>query len=251
MTGLPFEPVPAEPPREKPERPPQSPLGMVVASNIELGVITSNRSVQTTIGASEVGYPCARRLAYRLTGAPAVNLGDPMRLLVGTGVHFALEDIHHRLDRGAQRFQTEVPLVYRDIPGQADLLDTYLHALLDWKTCSKERLAKYQKDGPPINYRVQTQIYAAGLQEAGYDVQQVGIVFLPYDGALSSLWVAEAAPDRTEADSAIDRLESLRGKPPAEVAATPDRLCAYCAHYNPRSTDLNRACPGNTNGVKK
>jgi len=243
---LPFEPVPAEPAKPKPERPPLSALGMLITSNIELGVITSRRSLQATIGASEVGYPCARRLAYRLTATPGCNLGDPMRLLIGTGVHLALEEIHHRLDRSAGRFLTEIPTVYRDIPGQADLLDTYLHTVIDWKTCSKDRLAKYTKDGPPANYRVQLQIYAAGLIEAGFDVQQLGMVFMPYDGALSSTWVWETKPDPTEADAAIDRLDSLRGKAPADVPATPDRLCGYCAHYNPASTDFNRACPGNT-----
>lgn len=249
-TTLPFERVPTEPARERTERAPASALEMVLGSHIELGTITSDRSLQTAIGASEVGYPCPRRLAYALSGAPVVNHGDPMRLLVGTGVHLVLEEIHHRLDRGAGRFRTELATVYRNVPGKADLLDTYLHLLLDWKTCSKERLAKYAKDGAPINHRVQIQIYAAGLRAAGYDIERVGVVFLPYDGALSQIHVWEASPDPTEADAAIDRLEGLRGKDPADVPAVPDRLCAYCAHYNPRSTDLNRACPGTTKGAK-
>lgn len=251
--SLPFEPLIAALGTDssaRANRPPDSALGLTLASLIELGIITNGRSLQTAVGASEVGYPCARRLAYRLAGVPAVNHGDPMRLLVGTGVHAALEALFDRLDHGAGRFLTEVATVYRDVPGRADLYDVYLRTLLDWKTCSKDRLAKYRADGPPINYRVQLQIYAAGLLDAGVEVQRVGVAFLPYDGALSSLWVWETTPDRREADAAIDRLESLRDADPAEVAPTPDRLCAYCAHYNPRTTDLGRSCPGNSKGVR-
>lgn len=173
-----------------------------------------------------------------------------MRLLVGSGVHYALEKLHRRLDHGAGRFLTEVPVTYRGIPGSADLYDSFLKVLLDWKTTGKDRLAKYRADGPPINYRVQVQIYSAGLIDAGFDVQTVALAFLPYDGSLRQLYIWETTPDRTEADAAIDRLEGLRGKDPADVPPVPDRLCAYCAHYNPRSTDLNRSCPGNAKGVR-
>lgn len=238
--GDPFAPIPGDPGAETT---PQSNLTAVAVSNIELGVLTSKRSLQSVIGASEVGHPCDRRLAYRANDTPAVNLGDPMRLLVGTGMHREVEDIIRRLDQGAGRFLTEVTVVYRGIPGQADMYDAYLGALYDWKTTGKARLAIYRKNGIPPAYRVQVQIYAAGLAERGYHVRDLAVCFLPYDGALSQAWSWETKPDKGIADAAIDRLRVVERLEPAAADATPDRLCPYCPYYNPRATDLNLGCP--------
>lgn len=239
--GEPFAPIPSDPGAVTI---PQSTLTAVAVSNIELGVLTTERSLQVVIGASEVGHPCERRLVYRIHGAAPVNIGDPMRLLVGTGVHLVVEGIFNRLDRGVGRFLTEVPIVYRGTPGQVDLLDRYLGAVYDWKTTGKARLSTYQKNGIPVNYRVQIQIYAAGLAQAGHEVRDLAVLFLPYDGALTTAWAWETKPDQGVADAAIDRLLALRDcAEPASAPATPDRLCAYCPFYNPRATDLNLGCP--------
>lgn len=242
-TALPFAPAPPRDPGPPPA-PPQPGLAMTLASHLQLGIITDDRSLQTAVGASEVGHPCARRLAYRLAGAPVSNHGDPTRLLVGTGTHLAIENILLRADRGAGRFLTELPVTYRGIPGRVDLLDTFLHVVVDWKTTGKARLSGYAKDGIPQAYRVQAQIYAAGLREAGYQIHRLAVAFLPYDGALSQLWTWEADPDPAEADRAIDRLDALRGLDPATVTPTPDRLCSHCPYHNPRATDLAVGCPG-------
>ena len=52
----------------------------------------SARSMQTTIGPSELGSSCDRRIAYRLAGTPEANWwSDPLPAIVGTAVHTWLE----------------------------------------------------------------------------------------------------------------------------------------------------------------
>lgn len=239
--GDPFAPIPSDPGADVN---PQSTLTAIAVSNIELGVRTTERSLQTTIGASEVGHPCERRLVYKINGVAPVNFGDPMRLLVGLGVHQVIESIFDRLDRGTGRFLTEVPVTYRDTPGQVDLIDGYLHVVYDWKTSSRARIAAYRKNGIPPAYRTQVQVYAAGLTEQGYDVRDLAVTLLPHDGALSQAWSWETKPDRGIADAAIDRLLALHDcQEPAAATPTPDRLCPYCPFYNPRAIDVNLGCP--------
>jgi len=170
-----------------------------------------------------------------------------MPSLLGIGLHEVFRDLFHRLDGGSTRFMTETYVQYRGIVGQLDLYDRYLRTLFDWKTCSKSRLNGYRKDGSPAHYRVQTNTYAAALIEDGMPVEQVAVVYLPRDGALSAMHVDVNPPDRKVVDVAIDRVDALRGKSPQNVTAVPDRWCGYCAHYNPASKDLALACPG-TNG---
>jgi hypothetical protein len=244
MSDLPFATLPVDTGvREEIPRQPQSPLVAAYASMIQLGLINTPRNLQRSIGPSQIGHPCDRHLVYLIDGTPIVNYSDPMKLLAGVGIHGCLAEIFRRLDGGHGRFLVEEYVSYRDIAGSCDLFDMWLHTVIDWKTCSKARLAKYIKDGPPDQYRVQIQMYAAGLQRAGHQVDRCALIFLPHDGALSQAWAWETAPDQSIADAAVDRLDSLKSDPPA-TPATPGRYCAYCDHYNPRATDLQLGCPG-------
>ena len=128
--------LPADPGPEKREL---QPIVATYASMIELGVITTSRSLSMHVGPSQLGWVCDRRLAYALHGTPAVNIGDPMKLLAGTGVHLFLADIFAALDRKSGRFLVEVPVEYRGCRGTADFYDVWAHTLIDWKTTSKSR----------------------------------------------------------------------------------------------------------------
>lgn len=239
--GDPFAPIPSDPGADVN---PQSTLTAIAVSNIELGMRTSERSLQTTIGASEVGHPCDRRLVYRINGVAPCNSSDPMRLLVGIGVHQVIEDIFNRLDRGTGRFLTEVPIAYRGTPGRVDLVDRYLKVIYDWKSTGRARLATYRKNGIPPAYRTQIQIYGQGLIQAGHEVKDLAVLFLPADGALSQAWSWETKPDKGIADAAIDRLLALHDcKEPAAASPAPDRLCAHCPYYSARAADFNLGCP--------
>lgn len=222
----------------------QDPFTQSLIDLIHLGSVTSARSVQPTIGMSQIGHACDRRIAYLTDRTPKTNFGDPLKLLVGIGLHLALREIFIRLDAGSGRFLVEESVVYRDIPGSFDLFDRFTRTVIDWKSTTKARLSQYRKEGPPRSYLVQAQGYAAALRGRGEDVRQIAIVFLPVDGTLGGIWAYRAEVNPTVADDAIDRVDAIRGKDPAVTPATPDRLCPWCDHYQPASTDLRIGCPG-------
>jgi hypothetical protein len=222
-------------------------LGAVYRTLIAIGAATAPRSVQRSIGSSELGYACERRLAYRLSGTPTVNVRDPLASMMGTGFHAVLADTFTRLNETLTpgRFLIETPVVYRDIPGTCDLYDRETATVVDWKTSTLDKISHMPGQGVAANYQVQGQTYAAGLAARGEDVRHVALMFFPRDGKrLDQAWMWRTRFDRAVADVAVDRLETLRGKDPAAVAATPDRLCGWCSHYLPGSTDLSVGCPG-------
>ena len=213
---------------------------------VHLGSATAPRSVQSSLGSSEAGHACDRRIAYRLAGARSTNLRDPLRAFVGSGFHLAVADLFRRLDAGSGRFLVEQRLSYRGLPGTVDLFDRFTNTVIDWKTTLKAKLSKVRHDGPAQPYVVQAQLYGAALAAAGEDVRSVALAFVPVDGTLNDLWVWRARFDQRIADEAIDRVERLAGKDPATVKHTPDRLCPWCSHYREGSTDLTVGCPGGT-----
>jgi hypothetical protein len=163
------------------------------------------------------------------------------------GAHAVLAEGLARLDPA--RYLLEQRVTYRGITGSLDLYDLWRCRLVDWKTTSVERLERYRRDGPPANYVVQLNIYAAALIAAGYQVDAAALVFLPRNGELSDVWAWTTAPDQAVADEAIDTYHKLHeditlGMQPADVEAWPSVLCNYCPHHQPRSADLAVACPG-------
>lgn len=206
------------------------------------------RSVQAEIGSSELGYACDRRIAYRLAGTPATNQRDPLVSLIGKGWHLVMADTFGRLARlFPGRFLIETPVRYRGIPGTVDLYDRVLHTVVDWKTSTKDKISHVRSQWPAASYVTQVQTYAAGLAEAGHEVTHVALLYVPRDGKrLDDMWPWRERFDRTAADTAVDRVDALRGKDPATVAAAPDRLCGWCSHYLPGSTDLAIGCPGSS-----
>jgi hypothetical protein len=238
------QPVAPEPPRVDPDA---LALEKMLATFIQMGSTLDARSRQAEIGSSEVGWPCDRRVVYKLNGTPESNRGDdPLRRLIGTGGHKVLADVFRDLDGGRGIFMVEQPVVYRGVPGTADL--AWLDTVIDWKFTSVEKIKRLKREGPPRNYLVQLNMYAAGLRAAGYDITTVALCFVPIDAdhksGLRGMWVSRQPFNQALADDAVDRLERLRGLRPSQVDPKPDRLCAYCAHYNPNSTDLDLGCLG-------
>ena len=208
---------------------------------------TMPRSMQTAVGASEIGQRCRRRLAYRIAGTTPVAIGDPCKSLMGIGAHEVLATGLTKLD--PRRYLVEQAVSYRGVPGKLDAYDMWRRRLVDWKTTSVERLARYRNDGPPSNYVVQLNIYAAGLAALGYPVDLACLIFIPRNGELSDVWAWTMPPDVSIADQAIDTYLKLRadmdaGQTPGDVEAWPSVLCGWCPHHLPRTADLAVACPG-------
>lgn len=241
-------------------RPPSAPpdaeayaLESSLRSLIFLGAATSERSQQTAIGASDLGTACDRKLAYQLAHTPPAHITDPLRALVGIGLHSVMADVFRRLDGGSGRFLVERQVRFRGIPGTADLYDRMTHTVVDWKTVFKNKLARLRMDGPPRHYVVQVQTYAAGLHAAGEDVRWCAIAYLPVDGTLDDMWIWRTAFDPTVADNAVTRVNAISELQmtdvtgrirPSTVEAAPSNLCPWCEHYHKSAVDLDAACPG-------
>lgn len=251
--GLP-EPAPAPEPAFDPAA---FALGRQLAGFLALGLATDPRSLQASIGSSEVGWLCERRTGYKVNQVPPSNVAADkgrLRRAIGTGVHLVFANVFARLDMGSGQFLVEKPVIYKGIPGTADLVFRLGEVVIDWKTAKKAKIARVRKEGVPRHYQVQAQLYAAALIEMGEVIRHVAVVYVPIDcdndEDLEQIYVWMTPVNQTVADDAVARVERLRNVSPAEVPARPDRMCTYCAHYLPGSTNLNVGCPG-PEGVSK
>lgn len=221
----------------------------------------SPRSLQQSIGPSELGTPCDRRLAYRLAGHPEINLRrDPWPAIVGTGVHAWLEDAVTSYQN--EMFSRPVYLTEQELDidplvlGHTDLYRDGV--VIDYKTAGPDVMKKMRDVGPPTGYKVQTQLYGLGHTRAGRRVDNVALVFLPRAGWLSGMyvWTDQYRPD--VAQRALDRMYSIaEGLLAVDIANNPevyDRIpaiedhCGYCPFYKRAGLlDMGadeKGCPG-------
>lgn len=235
----------------KPLDPESYALQRSLISLIQLGAATSHRSLQPVIGMSEIGRICERQIAYTLNGTEKSNLTDPLRALIGTGWHLAMEAMFKRLDGGSGRFLVERNVRFRGIPGTLDLYDRLEHTLIDWKTVLRSKLANIRYNGPQSAHVIQLQGYAATLAAAGEDVRWCALAFIPVDGELDDLYVWRTPYDASVADAAVNRVNKLLDRPASTVDPTYSDLCPWCDFYQPDSTDIEAGCPGDPNKRRK
>lgn len=223
----------------------------------------STRSLQTTIGPSELGTDCDRKIAYRIAGTAETNSWmDPLPAIVGTSVHHWLEkaitkfqQVHHM-----DRFETELT-VHPDplVTGHCDLYDRDQHLVLDFKTVSPTKLKTWKSKGPSEQHKGQVQLYARGLIATGRPVSRVALMAVPRSGWLREcqIWVDDYRPEVAQA--ALDRLYAIADQLLAmgetidfeQVPAEPGQECAYCPWYRggSGSADLS-GCAGNVSQSK-
>lgn len=220
---------------EIPVEPRAAELSRWVADLIYQRSITTSRSLSRKVGPSGLGTECDRELVFAALGSPRLNFdSDPWAALVGTAIHEWMATLFRDLDGGSGRFLVEQPVTYRGVAGTADLYDRRERIGIDWKTTKKSKIRNIKRSGiAPAKHVTQIQTYGAGLAAAGERPERLALVWLPVDGALTDVhaWVTEYDP--AVADAAIDRLEGLRGLPPAAVTATPSRLCDWCDWHQP------------------
>lgn len=198
--------------------------------HIIAGAIANHpRSQQKRIGPSEIGDPCARRIAYKLTETPeAQTLPTPWRPTVGTATHAWLEEQfaeHNQALRdkyGTSRFLIEQrmnagPCAGADLEGSTDLYDRVTATSIDWKIVGPSSLKKLGQDvragrGPRIEYKVQLHTYGLGFTRRGLPVDRVMLVALPSAGELDDavMWTEpfDAAIAQT-AMARVDRIHAL------------------------------------------
>lgn len=216
----------------------------------------SPRSKQKSIGASEAGTPCTRRLAYRMLDVERTNVDtDPYPSMVGTAFHVTLAEVFaHPAWQG--RFLVEQRVEIRPgMPSTLDLYDTTTGDLVDWKILGATGLKNIKDDGPGPEYRIQQHLYGLGLKRShGITPARVNLVCFPRGGMLSGLHVWSEPWDEQAALAALERLDSIvvalaqlkvEAKPEHwQYLPTADAHCSWCPFFLPHSDNLARGCPG-------
>lgn len=221
------------------------------------------RSRQISVGPSELGTECDRRLAYRIAGATPVNLGsDPWPAIVGTSIHDWLDKAINRYQSivGDLGYLTETR-VYPDplVKGRSDLFNTKTSTVIDHKTTGTDGMRKVRKGIIPHPYRVQIQVYGLGHERAGRQVKHVALIFYPRSGWLDDAYVWVEPYDRKVAEAALARMYELADRlidmdvvnNPHRyqlIDATPGDACVWCPFYNrdidPDIAASEKGCPG-------
>lgn len=221
----------------------------------------SARSRQKAIGPSEVGDPCARKLAYKMLDVAATNTAtDPLPSIVGTGAHAWLADMFEAWNKenGRKRFWVEQRVVAGPIAGSCDLYDADKRLVIDHKFPGATGMKKYKTAGPSQVYRTQAHLYGLGHASAGRPVERVAIVFYPRGGTLGGTHMWSEPYNEQLAQQGIDRLMGIAAAIDmwmdasgrdvaatiANIPATVDYLCSYCPFLSYGSTDLSHGCPG-------
>lgn len=216
------------------------------------------RSLQVTIGPSEAGTECDRRLAYKMLGVSPSNTGsDPWAAIVGTSVHAWLDAAFLGAnDRdGAERWLCDVKVTVADMRGSVDLYDKKTGTVIDHKVLGATTLKKFKADGPSEQYRTQVHLYACGMRSAGANVQNVAIAAWSRTGQLKdALWWSEPY-DEDRVYRVLARLDALDattkalGTAALPLIKTGPAYCMWCPYYLPGVTDIEDACAGHDAGA--
>lgn len=231
---------------------------------------SDNRSAQATMGPSEMGTPCDRRLALSLMRMPPVNPGgDGWAAFVGTCIHAGLEQMLMWADADTGRFAVEQRLEFGSVyvpKGTADLIDRTLLMILDHKCQGRWSRNKLKTQGPSQTYRVQAHVYAYGARLRGEKIEKIAIVSWPRDEAtLDDLYVHVEDYNPMIAKKAFERVEEIG----ASVESNQDEMrrirpdagelevkalvaanyqvaddCRFCPFFLPNARDITRGCNG-------
>ena len=236
-------------------------LSVDLATAIRTYCTRSPRSLQRTIGPSEIGHDCLRRVGYSALGyEPASAGGDPWAAFIGTATHAELAQVfaadNERLGRIRWLIEHRVT-VRGSITGTLDLYDCDTATVIDHKIVGPSTHNKVRAGGPSDQYRKQVQLYGYGLANEGRPVERVAIAFYPRSGALDGRIVHVEPYDAAIAEAALTRMASvihLAGVLNVDehpdrwehIPAAPGVLCAWCPFFDASggtSGDVAR-CPG-------
>lgn len=200
------------------------------------------RTVQQTLGPSELGTPCDRQIALKLAGVKRQSRGLPWAPMCGTAVHGLMEEVlraeNARLGRERWIIEQQVQLD-DELSGHGDAYDTDWGMVVDWKYTGTTARRKASRRTVPNEelvspeYRVQAHLYGLGHRNAGRDVRFVRLVLLArsHDFAESVEWT-EPYNERIAVD-AMMRFYGIR-----------DRVLALNAARQPEALKIIDAAPG-------
>lgn len=212
------------------------------------------RSLQLRLGPSEVGTPCARRLAFGATGTKEKGSNkytEVMPSMIGTAMHAQMEKVMELQNQilGRERWHTEIK-VLEPVAGTCDLYDEDTETVVDWKFLGKATYSKYSTKGPNDEYRKQVHLYGLGIENMGYKVKNVSIMMFNRNGRLrdAHLWMEPF--DRQlalDTDKRFRDIETVAAyykmlENPYRfniIPATPGDCCFFCSFFNGLSDGSN------------
>jgi hypothetical protein len=212
------------------------------------------RSLQKTIGPSEIGDPCDSRVIRTALGMESLSHPDPWASFVGTATHARLADVFESVNKalGVERYLTERRVYVTDgISGCCDLYRDGLvidHKVMGTETHREIRLRGFENNA---KYRVQGHLYGLGWERAGFDVQTVAVAAWKRSGFLDDLHIQMEPYNRVLAEQALDRLSMLvawaadnqadeRDEPWLDIATAPGKGCGFCPFYDPLASKNTR-----------
>ncbi len=188
------------------------------------------RSQQVEVGLSEL-LDCQAYLGFKLDGAWPTDLPDTWRAIVGSFLHERVQAVRHEAQ---PHLQFEVTVNYRGRPGHADEVDPDGDAVCDYKFPGSGSAAIWRHD--PAAFapkRAQVHSYAAALVDAGVLTEQctVRVLVAPVDLPFDEWWCAEEPFDRSVADQAIDRYDTVTRLHAAGAQLSKDKPYAWCERF--------------------
>lgn len=210
------------------------------------------RSVQTTLGPSELGTPCRRQIGMKLAGIARIPRGGlPWAPMCGTAVHSLMESVleaeNARLGRPRWIIEETVRLD-DELTGHGDAYDSDHALVVDWKYTGTTARRKASRRSVPNaelvspEYRTQAHLYGLGHENAGRPVRHVRLVMLArsHDFKESVEWTEEYRRDialdamtrfyRTR-DQVINGDMARHPERLADIEATPGDACTWCPFH--------------------
>ncbi len=222
------------------------------------------RSLQTTLGPSEIGHRCHRQVVGKLAGIPATNhVTDVWPSWMGRAGHKAMEDVFGAENAriGWERWFTERRVTpHPNHPGTSDLYDNAHFCVGDHKFLGDTQMNKVRSGGgPPVHYQFQLKLYALGYIKLGYRVDRIAILCWPRTrSTIEDLYVWEhiLEPNDMVLLNELFTVMEWREQAAAAIRAgqatlndiphTPDAEdCYFCPFYRPRvAQEGGIGCPG-------
>ena len=214
------------------------------------------RSKVVKIGPSEIGDACLRKLSYKMLEVEKTNtMSDPWPATCGTAVHSWLADAF-TADKSGNWLVEHRVTAREGLSGMLDLFDIDNGGMvIDHKCVGATSMKTRKAEGPTRQQIVQLNVYGYGLEQQGYEVSKIALVFYPLGGKFSGIhtWIGDY--DRDKAIEAMIRLDDTKNliamldpdeNPErwAMIPASSSNLCLFCPWYVPRSEDLSKGCPG-------
>lgn len=203
------------------------------------------RSQQKVLGPSEIGHPCARKLAASMLELERINPdSDPLPSWMGTAGHSRFEEaieaennriIDEHADYVADHGEIGAPrctvlgeltndndpmaigrwfaerrvTIRPGLAGTCDLFDTWTNTVIDLKFPGATAHTKYKKSGPSPEYRTQAHAYGKGYANEGFAVERVAIWFIPRGGMLSQSTIWTEPYDETIVTDCLAKLDNI------------------------------------------